>query len=631
MVVIPRYESTLSSAPINSGRRLTTGLSGANSLVNFGQQLSNDLNVYATQKIEIAARQRDREIENMSLLSASENKLFIDNKVKEYESRVDYKTFRTDYEKSVEKHIKDIKKKHFTVDNVFDEIAFKRYEPLMYADLVEGSVKVNTVYTQKFNYETITVHNQSVEDYYDKINQLNSINAIRGHYKFFNTNVMDSAFNNNIFEPDGLNTQNQKIIDETNKKLILLQTGGGKMPTRKNINGETVIDYRQAALVLSQEDFEYVDIDGNVIKSQDSLVQSVLENYESRATAQENNDKVAKELFQNKNNNKFNTDILNMRTDGKIDDNFPDAVRDAVNKEQISGDAGKNLLDSYNTFLEEKIEGKVESWETEEGEKYEDYVNLLLFNGEIDSQSEWDNLIVAAVASGLLENDITKINNKKNLYDENKQARAEANKNAIESAENLIKRSFGVDDTTRLVFRQQGVQEGFEVVKNANPNELISYRAINNLNELVIAGLKKNIPIQEMLSDRTSSNYIIEDLITLYKTDLNNLKETEFANLATGQIQGFFNSENNNLESIKIDPNAWISTRGRNVPLKLENEGPEDYVTRLQEYFKSTDFGGKSAISEGPDNSVDLLMGLGGANDEESFGFDFEDQEMSNE
>ena len=513
----------------------------------------------------------------------------------------------------------------------YDEIAWNAYQADLAVASVTGKIEINKIAAKKFNYNTILAYEQDTNNTIRNITNAGSNAIAKSIYSTWFNGTHSQSVDNEIFENVTMQENLLKVKKETNTKLILLQTGGGKMPTRQNINGETVIDYRQAALVLSQEDFEYVDIDGSVIKSQDSLVQSVLKNYESRATAQESNDQVAKDLLQNKNTNILNTDIVNMRTDGKINENFPDDVRDAVDNEKITGKQGLELLNSYNTFLEEKykdVPSSLKSWETEEAKKYGDYVNLLLFNGEIDSQSEWDNLIVAAVASGLLENDVTKINNRKNLYEENRQARADANEDYIKNAENFIKRSFGVDNTQKIIFSQQ---EGVNVVKNASPNELISYRAINNLNELVIAGLKKNIPIQEMLSDRTSSNYIIEDLITLYKTDLNNLKETEFANIATGEIQGFYNSENKNLESIKIDPNAWISTRGRSVPLKLENEGPEDYITRLQEYFKSTDFGGKSSISEGADNSFDLLMEYGGANDEDSFGFDFEDAEMSNE
>lgn len=74
MVVIPRYQSSLGSAPIRSGRRITTGTGAASGLAELGKTISEGLNSYSEQKIALTAKLRDQEIINKSLLADAEAK-----------------------------------------------------------------------------------------------------------------------------------------------------------------------------------------------------------------------------------------------------------------------------------------------------------------------------------------------------------------------------------------------------------------------------------------------------------------------------------------------------------------------------------------------------------------------------
>ena len=59
---IPRYTGNVGSAPIQSGRTLTTGVGSAQGMVNLGQSMLDAVSTFATQKVEHVARQRDQEI-----------------------------------------------------------------------------------------------------------------------------------------------------------------------------------------------------------------------------------------------------------------------------------------------------------------------------------------------------------------------------------------------------------------------------------------------------------------------------------------------------------------------------------------------------------------------------------------
>ena len=58
MVRIPRYEGSLGTSPIRSGRNIRTGTSGANALMNLGKEIQQNLNQFGEQRIALQQKQR---------------------------------------------------------------------------------------------------------------------------------------------------------------------------------------------------------------------------------------------------------------------------------------------------------------------------------------------------------------------------------------------------------------------------------------------------------------------------------------------------------------------------------------------------------------------------------------------
>ena len=108
MVTIPRYEGSLGSAPIRSGRNLSTGISGATSFTEFGQNLAEGLNSFNKTKIELTAKIRDQEIRNRGLLAGAEFSNWLTDTQERYAKRDDYEMFGSLYEKDLEKIKKSI-------------------------------------------------------------------------------------------------------------------------------------------------------------------------------------------------------------------------------------------------------------------------------------------------------------------------------------------------------------------------------------------------------------------------------------------------------------------------------------------------------------------------------------------
>ena len=289
MVRIPRYEGSLGTSPIRSGRNIRTGTSGANALMNLGKEIQQNLNQFGEQRIALQQKIRDQEIRNKGLLAQAETNQWIEDQKQRFEARDDYEMYGSLYDKDVEVWRKELKKKHFTLNGVVDEIAWNAHLADMSTQFVTGKIEINKIAKKKFNHTTITAYETTTSDAIRNIGNATSVAQAQSLYRTYEA-IYNEHKDNDIFEPAAINKSFENVKKRTNEQLALFAIGNGTLPTYQNEFGDTTLNAREIASTLGDENFTFTDVDGNSVPITSELRQELITNYTTLATTQSQND-----------------------------------------------------------------------------------------------------------------------------------------------------------------------------------------------------------------------------------------------------------------------------------------------------------------------------------------------------
>lgn len=616
MVVIPRYEGTLSSAPINSGRRLTTGLSGANSLINFGQQLSNDLNTYATQKIEIVAKQRDQEILNRSLLADAEAETINSNFVDNYLPQIkDYNEYNTEYDRYWSTRESAIKKKHFTKNGAFDEIAWKRYQPTYWKTYAEGKVNVNKAETVARNAQTLNVYNEFIDKTVDKVNNINNIAGLQSIQKEVEKRFVDFK-KINTFSDKGIASSRELLDDTMNNRFMILQTSDNqKEPTYINPDGISTIDYAQIVNNLSDTSKTTNDLNGKEIILNDPRRQKLINDYRILASNQKTFDdnRKAKLALEEENaifaqhaeytkKNKDLTPLEYLALEALI--NSSPNINEKV-KETIKSSLKRELTDSAgNKITVDKARGK------------ENFNKMKMFigTGIYDTEAEINAIRMLGMNGYFGEEDY-----QVGLVDyaaEKLDTINESKKKDLLHASKIVGQSIGIQGISNMntgnLEGAMDVLELFVMTKAIKDNaEKINMNSVqlailNELQYQVSEGEKKGISYNDMLRNPNSKYYLIDEIVKSYAVEIDNeikriageivydglYKEGQAVNMVdnafTTTAIGDSFTMTVNRRILGDDYFLGISpTQNTNVVLANQNESIDDYFARINQMTDS--------------------------------------------
>ena len=114
-----------------------------------------------------------------------------------------------------------------------------------------------------------------------------------------------------------------------------------------------------------------------------------------------------------------------------------------------------------------------------------------------------------------------------------------------------------------------------------------AYNAMNNMFQLIAEGERKGFTYENMLVNRRSPNYILNDLVETYKGTMNDARLGELQSKIDGIIQ-------TPDKSFYIMPPEYFTTKtGSNanmvMPPRLDGEGVLDYVKRAKKLIKRND------------------------------------------
>tara|TARA_R100000995_G_C3484650_1_gene126457 strand:+ start:10656 stop:12500 length:1845 start_codon:yes stop_codon:yes gene_type:complete len=582
MVRIPRYEGSLGSSPIRSGRNIRTGTSGANALMNLGKEIQQNLNQFGEQKIALQQKIRDQEIRNKGLLAQAETNQWIEDEKQRYEARDDYEMFGSLYEKDVEVWRKELKKKHFTLNGVVDEIAWNAHLADMSTQFVTGKIEVNKIAKKKFNHKTITAYETTTSDAIRNIGNSTTVAQAQSFYRTYEATYLDYK-NNEIFDPDTLNTAYENVKKRTNEQLALFAIGNGTLPTYQNEFGDTTLNAREIASQLGDKNFNFTDVDGNSVPITSQFRQDLITNYTTLANTQSQNDEAERNRLANADNSTLTNKIIDMKKNNKLEENYIDDVRDSnatpARKDQ--------LVDDYLALQTNMDQPYVD---TQAGRNTEVVLNNLIDSGAISYN---DPNEMALISNAYIQNLIDQ-----ETYNS---MQDKAENVAREKGKIYVKKTIAA---ARTIAKRLGNQNLFELMEeiqqdtetapedrmnsmmallDSNADHLLIYEAVNNMNEIVEGAVKKGIPIDDLLTNVASENYIVDEIIEVYenkKFDAIQSAADEEAQLLLKDKKYLGFGEN----EFRIKPKLYLNTLNATIPTEyaaIDGETIEEYVNRV--------------------------------------------------
>jgi hypothetical protein len=582
MVRIPRYEGSLGTSPIRSGRNIRTGTSGANALMNLGKEIQQNLNQFGEQRIALQQKIRDQEIRNKGLLAQAETNQWIEDVKQRYDNRDDYEMFGSLYDKEVEGWRKELKKKHFTLNGVVDEIAWNAHLADMSTQFVTGKIEINKIAKKKFNHTTVTAYETTTSDAIRNIGNSTTVAQAQSLYRTYEA-IYNEHKDNEIFEPAEINKAFENVKKRTNEQLALFAVGGGTLPTYQNEFGDTTLNAREIASQLGDENFNFTDVDGNNVPITSELRQELITNYTTLANTQSQNDTAERSRLANADNSILTNKLIDMKKNNKLDDTYIDEVRDS----NLTPARKDQLVNDY-LALQTNMDQPYK--DTQAGRNTEVVLNTLIDSGAISYN---DPNEMALISNAYINNIIDQetYNSMQNRAENVQREKGKIYvKKTIAAARTIAKR-LGNQNLFELMEEiQQDTETAPEdrmtsmmALLDSNADHLLIYEAVNNMNEIVEGAVKKGIPIDDLLTNVASENYIVDEIIEVYE----NKKFDAIQSAADQEAQlllkdkkylGFGDNE------FRIKPALYLNTLNATIPTEYaarDGETIEEYVNRV--------------------------------------------------
>lgn len=597
MVTIPRYTGSLGSAPIRSSRRITTGTAGSDALMNLGKTLTDGLSAFTEQKIAMTAKLRDQEIKNRHLLAGAETNQWIEDTKQRFNERNDYEMFQSIYNKDFEKHKKEILKKHFTVGDVVDEVAWNSYQADLATLGVTGKVEINSIASKKRNHKTITAYETSTSSELRGIQNAATETIAVAKYKSWFYNTFKPAQDNFVFANYELQSSLDTVKNAINEKKALFSiSGDGKIPVYTNAYGEEAIDAAKVASELSDPTFEYTDIDNNTVSVNDPTRRSLIKKYQDIAIAQKNNDSLEKTKIATADETGFTNEIIKMKN-GKADPSILDRIQ--TNKTLDSAQK-EGLVNFYQNMIANDQSSDLS--DTNQGKSMYVVLDSMVGSGAInyDNPKEMKLIQDAYIKNLLDQSTFDKLNNKalEVQTDKGKYIQDRLNRASVALARELGKTDI-VEQMARIasstIMTEEDKVFALSSLIGDDPDGVIIFEMQNNLEQIIREAYDKGMNIDNFIFNRKSPEYVIDNLVEVY----NDRKFEQVKNRDEQMAKGLLESYGDFIgfgQDFRIRPTEYLNTLNYEVPTELKARDGEtitEYFTRIEdlENVKGSKFG----------------------------------------
>ena len=223
-------------------------------------------------------------------------------------------------------------------------------------------------------------------------------------------------------------------------------------------------------------------------------------------------------------------------------------------------------------------------------------MTYLVNGGFIDTKGEYA-IINNAMADGHIKPEYatTLLNNAKENTKERHQWKKTVTKNAI----SVLAKELNVDD-----FNIAAMVGSFDSSKSGSAADMLSkflsdskmpkevYAAMNQMFAMVAEGEGKNISIKEMLMDEKSPNYILNDLIGVYKARVKEEIDKDWMGILSADEQLAVSAITKGGFDYSFDTTKYFSGKSSDAPsvqLPTKNEGESvfSYIERVQKVTKN--------------------------------------------
>ena len=574
---IPRYKDT--DVNISSGRSLTTGIGASQGIVEIGQTAMNAVTKFANAKNSYDAKMRRLEINtNVSLSNAQfggNNQLYVDG----LKSRDDYLTpdnWLNDYEA-------DFKKQELNYKKQLDEQTFKEFMPTFYESyFATKSAIVNKIADQKVINAQIALDGEN-QLFQSKIETATNLPAIKSAYTQHKDLTLKKNLTTELFNSDTYKTLVEDSKNFANSKYIEFQLfNGSKIVTP---NGDTEIDYNDAYEKARNKDFSIVDIDGNALTPDDDKRKDIVKALKTLASDQDAIIKSQKEEKDKDTREEFTDTILGIMAGDKTAQTKSKTFYSDLANSSLDPKDKLTLRNAYETSIKNLSAG-TNSYDSPQGLAAKSIMTTLVYSGVIDTKKE-ETIILDMMGKGLIKPEYaTKL-----ITDARKQTKDKNSykKTLVKNATRMLLKELGVEDKGAVLDQLENVapENVISVLQSMMSTDNLSveaYNAMNNLNELIAEGERKGFSFENMLANPRSENYLLNDVINVYKEPINKLKINNLKtkiDILSKKVDG------KEFRTHYIVPSTYFNNktpRGGNVvvPPRLENEDIQTYILRLQ-------------------------------------------------
>jgi len=270
-------------------------------------------------------------------------------------------------------------------------------------------------------------------------------------------------------------------------------------------------------------------------------------------------------------------------------------LKDLEADASLSPELKRTFKTAYNTTLNNLASGTA-THESPTGLQVKATLTYLVNGGFIDTKGEYA-IINNAMADGHIKPEYatTLLNNAKENTKERHQWKKAVTKNAV----SVLAKELNVDD-----FNLQGMLDNFDKGTQINSADMLSqllsdskmpkevYAAMNQMFAMVAEGESKNISIKEMLMDEKSPNYILNDLIGVYKSRVKEEVVKDWMGILSADEQLAVSAITKGGFDYSFDTTKYFSGKSSDAPsvqLPTKNEGESvfSYIERVQKVTKN--------------------------------------------
>nr|BAR16228.1 hypothetical protein [uncultured Mediterranean phage uvMED] len=582
---IPRYNDSTGGVNLQSNRSLTTGTQASSTLANVGKELIGSTLQYGAAKNSLTAKLRQLEIQtdinNAKSLLFKETSDFLNNLKNDDNYLAKPDVAFSQWSKKTDEWTKKYK-------GSVDEYTWKQLEPDFNFHIFEQGNKLDNEYVTKQKvvngFKSLNLYNDT---FTSKIKNASSVKDILGNWELYKKDI--KGYDKLLLGKDGYEENFLTTKAFVNKELQMFQLTEGLIILSPN--GKQQIDWANVEARARDTNFDLTDVDGKSVNANDR--KTIIEEINGRKKDQITSHTAEREEKGRVEEDNFITEMIDIKNGKNPSDNTASYI-DRIKNSNMTSEDKKTLSNAFFTWQSQGIKPS----ETTFGKNANIMANTLIAHGLIDTEQE-RSFISSLYGQGLITDSEyrtmnTNINNnikKKNAH----------KKPLYVNAVKMIAKEIGDVNAVQLL---QDVAAGGEVdiMSLMGSMDLATYDALNYFNLVLAEGEKQGFSFTEMLVDKTSKNYLMDDLTAYLKIAKdgkidNNELSSAFAMEYGPSTIGVFADKPYHLGYNTFYQNKQPDVKDLPVPLKKENEPIGDYLARTQKYLMSINFKLPSTIS----------------------------------